>query len=60
MELVARQGHYFKPFAKILLAIAYLRGKRPNDTKRLLAELARDYPENPLFEKELAKISQVR
>ena len=60
VELVARQGHYFKPFAKILLGIAYLRAKRPNDTKRLMVELARDYPGNPLFQKELAKISQVR
>lgn len=60
VELVARQGHYFKPFAKILLGIAYLRDKRPHDTRRLLTELARDYPGNPLFKKELAKISQVR
>jgi hypothetical protein len=60
VELVAKQGHYFKPFAKILLGIAYLREKRPHDTKRLLTELARDYPSNPLFKKELAKISQVR
>jgi hypothetical protein len=60
IELVARQGHYFKPLAKIMLGIAHLRARRPSDAKRLLAELARDYPENPLFEKELAKISQVR
>ena len=62
VELVARQGHYFKPFAKILLGIAYLRDKRPLDARRLLVELARDYPGNPLFKKELAKITtaQVR
>lgn len=61
VELVARQGHYFKPFAKILLGIAYLRAKRPRDTQRMLSELARDYPANPLIQKELAKINaQVR
>lgn len=61
VELVAREGRYFKPFAKILLGIAYLRDKRPHDARRLLAELARDYPGNPLFRRELAKISaQVR
>ncbi len=32
VELVARQGHYLKPFAKILLEIADLREKRPSDT----------------------------
>ena len=57
VELVARQGHYFKPFAKILLGIAYLRDKRPREAHRLLLELARDYPGNPLFKKELAKVS---
>lgn len=57
VELVARQGKYFKPFAKILLGIAYLREKRPREAHRLLEELARDYPGNPLFKKELAKIS---
>lgn len=61
VELVAREGRYFKPFAKILLGIACLRDKRPHDARRLLMELARDYPGNPLFRKELAKLSaQVR
>jgi hypothetical protein len=57
VELVARQGHYLKPFAKILLAIANLREKRPRDSQRILAELTRDYPENPLFKKELAELT---
>ena len=57
LELAAREGHYFKAFARILLAIIDLREKRPAESKALLMELARDYPENPLFKKELAKLA---
>jgi hypothetical protein len=57
LELVVREGHYFKPFAKILLGIIDLREKRPHETEKLLESLARDYPSNPLFRKELARIA---
>ncbi|MDE3167766.1 MAG: hypothetical protein KGN36_18340 [Acidobacteriota bacterium] len=57
LQLVARDGVYFRPFAKILLGIIALREKRPRDAQRLLAELAHDYPDNPLFRSELTKIS---
>ena len=59
LELAARSGRYLGPFAKILLAILHLREKRPWETEKLLAELARDYPENPLIRKELAKVSKM-
>ena len=57
LELVAREGHYFKPFAKILLSIISLREKRPLEAHRWLLELAHDYPDNPLFRKELVKVA---
>ena len=57
LDRVARDGRYLRAFAKILLAVLYLREKQPSRTETLLAELARDYPENPLFRKELAKLS---
>ncbi len=58
LELVVREGHYFKPFAKILLGIIDLREKkRPRETERLLESLSRDYPSNPLFRKELARMN---
>lgn len=57
LELVASQGHYLKPFAKILLGIAALREKRPRDAQKFLAELAQNYPQNPLFRKELDKLN---
>jgi hypothetical protein len=59
LELVVRDGHYFKPFAKILLGIIDLREKRPRDTAKLLESLAHDYPANPLFRKELARMPGV-
>jgi hypothetical protein len=57
VQLVAAHGHYLKPFAKILLAIANLREKRPREAERLLFELSHEFPENPLFKKELATLS---
>lgn len=57
LQLVAREGQYFKPFAKILLGIIALREKKPRAAQKLLAELVRDYPDNPLFRKELARLT---
>ena len=57
LELAAREGHYFKAFAKILLGIIDLREKKPQEAQKLLAELAHDHPSNPLFRKELAKLN---
>ncbi len=56
LELVAKNGHYLKPFAKILLAIAYMREKKPRQTEQLLASLTREYPLNPLLRRELEKV----
>jgi hypothetical protein len=57
LALAAREGRYFKAFARILLAICALREKRPRDAQKLMADLSRDYPENPLFRKELEKLN---
>jgi hypothetical protein len=56
LRLVADHGHYLRPFAKILLGIAYMREKNPRQTEVLLAELTRDYPANPLLRRELGKV----
>jgi hypothetical protein len=58
LELVARQGRYLGPLAKIFLGIIDLREKKPQEARRLLAELAHDYPRNPLYQKELAKLDR--
>jgi predicted Zn-dependent protease len=57
LRKVAASNCHLAPFGKVLLALAYLREKKPERSARLMAELSRDYPENPLFRKELAKLS---
>jgi len=57
LELVSERGRYLGPFARILLAVIHLREKRPHESERLLAELNREFPENPLIRKELARLS---
>jgi len=55
--LVANEGHYLKPFAKILLAIAALRDKKPRDAEMWMQDLVKSYPQNPLFRRELDKLA---
>ena len=57
MKLVAQNGHYLKPFAKILLATAYLRDKRIGDATAILRELTKSYPQNALLKHELDRLS---
>jgi hypothetical protein len=55
LELVAKQGKYYGPFARMLLSVIAMREKRPWDAESLLAGLATEYPQNPLILKELAR-----
>jgi hypothetical protein len=56
MQLVARHGRYYAPFARVLLSVIYLREKKPQEAERLLAGLVRDFPENPLLRRELIRV----
>ena len=56
LRLTAGKGHYLKPYAQLLLAVAALRDNNRPQAKRTLALLARQYPENVLYREELAKI----
>jgi hypothetical protein len=60
LKQVAEKGVYFRPYAKILLAVIYLREKKPEQAAVLLEELGRDFPENPLILHELEKIGKER
>lgn len=57
LSMASDNGHYLKPFAKILLAMAALREKRPELARTLLAQLHHEYPQNPDFANELAKLN---
>jgi hypothetical protein len=58
LQLAAQSGHYLKPYAKVLLALAYLREKQYQQSQDLLIELDRDNPGNPLFRNELARLDE--
>jgi tetratricopeptide (TPR) repeat protein len=57
IEITADHGHYLAPFAKIMLALAALREKKPEVARTQLHELVVEFPENPLFANELAKLN---
>jgi len=57
LEIAAERGHYLRPFAKILLALAALREKKPEVARTQLKELVAEFPQNPLFTSELDKLS---
>lgn len=59
LQRVAAEGRYLGPFARILLSLIYLREKQPAASHAQLARLARDFPENRLIRKELAKVAQL-
>jgi len=56
LQLVAAHGHYLAPFADILLAIAYVREHDRPHARELLASLRDQFPANPLFAKEIARL----
>jgi hypothetical protein len=56
LKLVARQGRYYGPFARILLAVVSLREKKFADAETLLAGLAAEFPSNGVFQRELAQV----
>jgi len=56
LQIAANQGHYLRPFAKVLLAMVALREKKPDLARVQLKQLVAEFPHNPLFTTELAKI----
>lgn len=59
LQLTAAQGHLLAPFARILLAIAYVREKDAAHARELLLGLQHDFPDNALFTRELARLNKV-
>ncbi|MCU0226152.1 MAG: hypothetical protein MUF01_00815 [Bryobacterales bacterium] len=59
LQIAATKGDYFKPFAKLLLAIFFLRQKEPEMSERYLAQYEALYPENPLVRKERKKLMEL-
>jgi hypothetical protein len=60
LQTTAEQGHYLAPFARILLAIAYVREKDKPRALVLLTGLQHEFPANTLFPREIAHLRSAR
>jgi hypothetical protein len=56
LRTTAAHGRLLAPFARILLAIAYVREKDVPQARGVLLSLQTDFPDNPLFGRELARL----
>jgi len=55
LEAAAQQGRFLKGFARILLVNIYRKEGRREDARRLLRELAQEYPVNRTIQRELSR-----
>jgi tetratricopeptide (TPR) repeat protein len=56
LRLAADKGHYLAPFARLLLGVAALRDHNPAKAREVLNGLIHEYPSNPLYREELARL----
>jgi len=54
LQMAAERGHYLRPYAQVLLALAAEREGRFDLARSLFIDLAREFPTNPVFASELA------
>ncbi|MGA7380719.1 MAG: hypothetical protein WBX03_07685 [Terriglobales bacterium] len=60
LQVTADRGQYLAPFARILLAIAYVRERDKPRARELLVALQNDFPQNPLFAREIGRLDGQR
>jgi hypothetical protein len=58
LQVTAQRGRYLAPFARILLAIAYVREKDKPRARELLVGLRDEFPQNTLFGEEIARLGR--
>ena len=56
LKITAEKGDYLAPFARILLAIAYVREKDKPRAREILSALRTEFPRNPLFAHEISRL----
>lgn len=56
LRITASKGHYLAPFARMMLAVAALRDNNPREAKDILIALSKEFPQNTLYQRELARI----
>jgi hypothetical protein len=59
LQTTAQHGHYLAPFARVLLAIAYVRDKDKIRALEVLMALRTQFPGNTLFPREIARLQPV-
>ena len=60
LSLTAQRGRYLAPFARILLAIAYVRDNNRSGAREMLVSLEQEFPQNPLFAREIGRLDAER
>jgi hypothetical protein len=56
LRLTAEKGHYLQPYARLLLAVAALRDNNRAEARTLLGDLAHEFPQNRLYQREFARL----
>jgi hypothetical protein len=56
LQMTAQHGRYLAPFARVLLAIAYIRDKNKPRALELLTSLRAQFPDNTLFPREIVRL----
>jgi hypothetical protein len=60
LQLAANKGRYYGPYARVLLVLVSLREQKLEEAEQLLRGLVNEFPENPLFGKELIRLQSRR
>ena len=60
LKITAARGRLLAPLARILLSIAYIRQDDRVRAREVLAELRREFPSNPLFQREIERLDSGR
>jgi hypothetical protein len=57
LRLTAEKGHYLKPYARLLLAVAALRDMDRYQARAILRDLVMQFPHNHLYAEELTRLN---
>lgn len=60
LRQTAEKGHYLRPYAKMLLALASLREGHNDTARAIFYDLSIEFPNNSLFSMELARLNKSR
>jgi tetratricopeptide (TPR) repeat protein len=56
ITLTAEHGHYLAPFARLMLAVGELRDGRVQQGKEILINLSKEFPQNTLYQRQIARL----